>query len=640
MGNTCSKTPTQSDSYKKESLNNNPNSDGRPMSIWDYNSSPNSFPESDNTGLYDKIYLASFYNSLSEYFCGHLFIVGFQRVDGDNEPREYRHSFLFFKFDTKPTKITIQKQTNGELKISFIGDGNIILFDQVWFSSEYELSEDGSDLISIVKKKMIDGVSSDIPMIDESALASEIVQSDNGAGASASQTDVQRLSVDSQTDGSATPASEFFESDNGAEASASQADVQRLSVDSQTDGSAQCGPLINESASTEVVPSNRSALRALEVVSNDMSVLRALNLLQIDRSVVNLLQIDLSGSNAINLLQIDRSVLRALNLLQIDRSVLRALKVVSNDRSASNALEVVPSNRSASNAINVVSSNLSALHALNVIPSNRSASNTLKVIPSNRSVLRALNLLQIDRSVVNFLQIDLSGSNAINLLQIDRSVLRALEVVPRRNWSVLRALNVVSSDLSGLRALNVVSSDLSGLRNQSVQVVCTVIESFGASSTVKDANVRQTFVRCGPLEESISDSNTVLAFSGTQYTFTVLPDSNKIVYNTKINWNSQHNVQFGIINISSLTVYKLSDGVYLIVIQTNSGQTYLSGYLSTNATNVFATCQITSNLKERRFRSFKHVSGTVFKCFFSDGTEKTFSIESNLYATIKEVLDA
>lgn len=218
MGNRFSKKTTR-DSYKKESLNNNPNSDGRPMSIWDYNSFPNPFPEPDNTGLYDKIYLASFYNPRSGYFCGHLFILGFQSVDGDNEQREYRHSFLFFKFDTKPTKITIQKQTNGELKISFIGDGNIILFVQVWFSSEYKLSKDGRDLISIVKKKMIDGVSSDIPMIDESALASEIVQSDNGAGASGLRADVPRHLVNSQDDGSATHAPEVVESDNGTGAS-------------------------------------------------------------------------------------------------------------------------------------------------------------------------------------------------------------------------------------------------------------------------------------------------------------------------------------------------------------------------------------------------------------------------------------
>jgi hypothetical protein len=165
-------------------------------------------------------------------------------------------------------------------------------------------------------------------------------------------------------------------------------------------------------------------------------------------------------------------------------------------------------------------------------------------------------------------------------------------------------------------------------------------ENATAGFEVKDVKRHQEFARCGPVEESISDSNTVLAFSGTQYTFTVLPDLNKIVYNTKINWNSQHNVQFDIVNIFSLKVYELLTGVYLIVIQTKSGQTYLSGYLSTNATACFATCQITSNLEKRRFQSFKHVSGTFFKCFFSDGTKRTFSVEYDLYATIKEVLKA
>jgi hypothetical protein len=166
-----------------------------------------------------------------------------------------------------------------------------------------------------------------------------------------------------------------------------------------------------------------------------------------------------------------------------------------------------------------------------------------------------------------------------------------------------------------------------------------------ASSAVKDVNRRQEFARCGPVEESTTGRNikTVRRFSGRKYMFTVSDDSKLIVYK-RLDWdspcNTENDVQFGIIDISSLLVYELLDGVYLIIIQTKSGQTYLSGYLSTNATPIFATCQITSNLDDKRFKSFQHVSETVFTCFFSDGTEKTFSIESGSYATINEVLDA
>ena len=161
---------------------------------------------------------------------------------------------------------------------------------------------------------------------------------------------------------------------------------------------------------------------------------------------------------------------------------------------------------------------------------------------------------------------------------------------------------------------------------------------------VNDVNLCQDFARCGSPKESTTGIKTVLAFSVKQYLFTVLDDLKSMGYRLKKADNYPLNldfpVQFGIINISSLTVYELSDGVYLIVIQTNLGQTYLSGYLSTNATPIFATCQITTNSNQIRFQSFEHVSGTVFKCLFSDGTERTFSIESSSYATIKEVLDA
>lgn len=155
------------------------------------------------------------------------------------------------------------------------------------------------------------------------------------------------------------------------------------------------------------------------------------------------------------------------------------------------------------------------------------------------------------------------------------------------------------------------------------------------------------------LEEPDRTANVVKYFSGQKHNFFVSKDGMSICYNLKSkNTRSSPNhvdfgnpvrstdqVQLGIINISSLTVHELSEGVYLIMIHTSLGQTYLSGYLSTNATPIFTTFQITSNLDDKRFKSFEHVSGTVFKCFFSDDTEKTFSIEAGSYATIKELLE-
>lgn len=445
MGNTCSNTPTRT-----LTLNKDDQSGLLSQSIWNYNpvENPTDVKFSlELTLLYNQIYLASFCNSDAGTFCGHLFFIY------EKEGREYRRSFLFFKFVSKPTRITIEKQ-NEELKISFIGDETKTLFQQVWIQSEYKLSEDGH-LISIVKKKMIDGVSSDIPIIDESAQdasatgggnassASEDVSSSNGSHVGLGQgvftVSQTHVSLEVHSAAQRVPSDEI---DNGTGASASQTDVQRLSVDSQDDESETPAPEVFEG----------------------------------DNSVVRLHQI-----------------------------------------------------------------------AETYVIENRLFEETTRTA------------------------------------------------------------------------------------------------SGGGNSAVKDVNRLQGFARCGPVEESTTGRKTVLTFSGKQHLFTVLPYSNQIVYK-RLDWNSQQNidnpVQFGIINISSLTVHELLEGVYLIVIHTSLGQTYLSGYLSTNATPIFATCQITSNLEERRFQSFAHVSGTVFKCIFSDGTKRIFSIESGSYATINEVLDA
>ena len=144
------------------------------------------------------------------------------------------------------------------------------------------------------------------------------------------------------------------------------------------------------------------------------------------------------------------------------------------------------------------------------------------------------------------------------------------------------------------------------------------------------------------LEEPDRTASLVKCFSGQKHNFFVSEDGLIIFYN-QISENTHlylvFPVQFGIIHISSLAVYQVLVGVYLIIIQTESGQTYLSGYLSTNITPIFTTFQITSHSNQKRFRSFEHVSGTVFKCFFSDDTEMTFSIDVDSNGEIQRVLD-
>lgn len=295
---------------------------------------------------------------------------------------------------------------------------------------------------------------------------------------------------------------------------------------------------------------------------------------------------------------------------------------------------------------------VSALHPMSLSAQDASAtgggnasSASEDVSPSNAPQIEVSEQVGLGQGVSTFSQTD--GSLEVDSAQFDTSVVFESDIDTRASvlQTDVQRLSL-DSQTSGSATLapEVFEGDDSEARlyqiAQTYAIEIDLLEetmqnvSGGGNSAVKDVNHRQEFARCGPPEESITSSETVLTFSGKNHMFTVSDDSKSMYYRIK---NQDFQVKFGIIDISSLKVYALSTGVYLIIIQTNSGQTYLSGYLSTNRTQLFATFQITSNLEEKRFQSFEHVSGTVFKCFFSDGTEKTFSIEFDSYATIKEV---
>jgi hypothetical protein len=541
MGNTPSKKQ-QPDSY-------NPNLDERQMSIWDYNAFKNPVSAPDNTGLQKKIYLASFYNSRSRCFCGHLFILGFRRGDGDNEERERRHSFFFFQFDDKPMEITIQRQKNGELKISFIGDGNRILFEQVWFSSEYELSEDGSDLIWILKKKMIDGVSSDIPMIDESALASEIVQSDNGAGASASQTDVHRLSVDSQTDGSATLAPEFVQSDIVAGASALQADVPQLSVDSHDDGSAT--PVL------EVVSSDNGAGEsALQILKSGI-VFASKALLPVLQSGI------VSTSEALTTV-LQSGIVSASHSpatgIRINRDIIFFATVYVNHQNLLVGISI-PST--------VIESMIKFFRAV--------GPNVLRTV--SRLINQLTGLLQLDYkpSETALVLSDAVYDNGLNFLtSMFHHMMRFISLLERQassedanDWEIVKCVKRVAS---------------------SVEVVSSNRSASSALDLVSRKSPEQLRIRQDFYTENYG-VNVVNSFSDQRYTYTV--HGKNISFSTG---SEIFDVNFGIplSLIKTIIVYEMMKGVVLIVIRTDDHQVYLSGHSRTSTSAVFPKAQITS----------------------------------------------
>ena len=549
MGNACSKEQ-QSDSDRVQQ-DNNPKLDGRPMSIWDYNAFTNPFSEPDNTSFYEKIYLASFYNPQSGYFCGHLFIVGFQRVDGDNEPREYRHSFLFFKFDTKPTKITIQrqtngdqKQTNGELKISFIGDKNRILFEQVWLSSEYELSEDGSVLRTIVKKKMIVNVSSN-------------VQIDNGEGASALQADVQPLSVNSRTDGSAILASEVSESDNGEGASASQTDVQPLSVDSHDNGSA--------TQASKNVESNPVLALLNHTVSQrfEMSALQTAS-----EALLPVLQSGIvSASNSpATVIRINQPIIFFANVCVNDENLLVEISIPST----------------------VIESMIKFFRAV--------GPNVLGTV--SRLINQLTGLLQLDYkpSKTALVLSDTVCDNGCNFLTSMLHQLRQnISLLERRasskdstSWETVErvapSVEVASSNRSASSTLDLVSSE-------SPEQLCS----------------RQDFYT------GIDGVNLVNIFSDKKYNYTVHVNEIKFSIGP-----DKFSVDFGIqsTSIKNILVYEIEKSLFLIVIHTFQQQVYLSGHSGTSTSPIFVKTQITTHVsvgQPNLFESIEFDSRNVFR---------------------------
>jgi hypothetical protein len=545
MGNTFSKKQ-QPDSSRVQQNNS---SNGRPMSIWDYNAFENPVSASDNTGLYKKIYLASFYNSQSGCFYGHLFIVGFQRVDGDNEPREYRHSFLFFKFDAKPTEITIQRQTNGELKISFIGDGNIILFDQVWFSSEYELSEDGSDLISIVKKKMIYNVSSN----------------------------VQPLSVDSQTDGSATLAPEVFEGDNGAEAPVSQTNVQPLSVDSQTDGSARP---VEVSKSNPVLAllnqmvSQRHVVSALETAS----IILQSGIVSASEALLPILQSGIvSASEA--LLPILQS-----GIVSASHSPATVLQsgIVSASHSPATGIQI---NRDIIFFATVYVNHQNLLVGIS-IPSTviESMIKFFRAVGPNvlGTVSRLMNqltgLLQLDykpSETALVLSDALCGNGRTFLTSMFHQMMRFISLLERQassedatDWEIVEcvkpSVEVVSRNMSASSSLDLVS-------RKSPEQLCS----------------RQDF----DTETKLAGVNVVNNFSDTKHRYTVFSKCISFSIGSDT-FFVEFGISFNLIN--KIIVYEMMKGVVLIVIHTFDNQVYLSGHSRTSTSAVFPKAQITS----------------------------------------------
>lgn len=635
MGNTCSKTTTQPDSTRvqEDNTSNEPSEVREPfMRMLSIPGAPN------NWEINYKVLIIDGKHTVTIFVMKHKL-----KNDGTVEPRFI--PICFFKMEESPSKITFEMSENQSFSITaYISEetsGEIAVHSITWESNEYTIQEDGVFIgcvkkiqrtdchflfVSSLKPKSLSGE-------EGASSASENVSSSNGSQIEVSKQvglgqggfTVSQTQVSLEVHSAQLVSSD--EIDNGAGASALQANVQPLSVNSHDNGSATHAPEFVSIGSGAGVSTLRRGVPPPEAVG------RSLVNRTFKPQYLKMIKKIMHQNEMLQQIMSRGKVDPSLCFPQCDSCINKSAKNARNDFGRMPVITF--DDRSVSDSIlpRVIKSDVINIYVNGVDVS--------LILTLPKDVIREIACLYRVNCPDVLGTVSRLINQCVELLQLDcdpskTSLVLSDAVCDNRHRFLLWICRQMRLNISRLERPDP-SED-------TTSCVC-IAPCVDASSAVKDVYHRQEFERCGPVEESTTRRNIkrVGNFSGNKHLFTVLEHSNQIVY-TRLDWDSLQNianpVQFGIINISSLMVHELSDGVYLIVIQTESGQTYLSGYLSTNATACFATCQITSNLEERRFKSFEHVSGTVFKCLFSDGTERTFSIEYGSYATINEVLNA
>ena len=562
--------------------------------------------------FYDQIYLAQCRNIESKSFCGRLFLTDFDRGDdGKKEEEHLRHSFLFFNFSIKPNRIIIEKDKDGKLKISFIcAVKNVSICEHVWNPSEYKLSKDGR----IISIKKIEGVLSDIQdgriiSIKKIEGVLSVIQDDHPQTDQPPPTTCD-FSDKSHDDESAIKAVEINNYiDRLHEISRTyhidlQLLIETMTVDRRQDFPHYSPPI------TEVIESDRVP------ASNGL-----LSVFQRNHYIVVSMNICSGYSNSLSItVAIPSDFLNQIiaSCHVVGTNVLRTVSKYLQQLGGLLELGYDPSK--------IISRLIQQLLSKQRKSTDHQIDLSEDWVLVNYNASRALEVVQIDKSaqgVSEVLPIDWSAWSAsrdLEVVSIDRSALRALEDVSidrsrSSDWFELRELNEVSKNLFASSAREVVSSN------------CLEPDDSADITVPKEVKPFQDFSQCGPKNGLIRVWN----FSGRVHQFWVSEDNQNLFYNRLSNLDSLYNpelkVLFNLSIIHSLEVYEIpSTGLYIIVIH-SGGQIYLSGFSSESAIAIFATFQITSYSNQDVFISIEYISESIFKCVFSDGTEKTFSIE-------------
>ena len=493
---------------------------------------------------------------------------------GIDEPRFI--PICFFKMKKIPSKITFEMLENRSFSIkAYISEetsGEIMDYCITWESNNYTIQEDGV-FIDCVKKIQ----STDNPRQFVSSLKLKSLSEEKGS------------SNGSQSGGSAEvhPAervSPVVEINDGTGASVSQVDVPRLSVDSQTNGSATPAPEVVERNSLQLneqqpLTYGHSAVKFSERI-HQVSMTLGINLELLKETITGV-----SRGDDVNIHQdfarCGRPMIKSTLAVEVVGGTVVNQRTI---KFSSNAISQVikPSAVNVSMKLFVNDVSFSVIFAIptqlvreiiNLCRAN--GPDVLRTVSRCIEQIGGLLQLDYDPSKTALVLYDAVSDNSRKFLSwMFQKMKPIISLLERRelsedatNWGIVESveqrIEVVSSNRSASSALVLVSRE-----------------------SPEHLHSRPSFDT-----EKIDAVKLVNYFSNQKYTFEVHRDHISFPMGP-----DTIPVNFGIPlgSIKKILVYQMKQSIFLIVIHTVDEQIYLSGHSTSSTSPVFAKAQITS----------------------------------------------
>lgn len=573
MGGVCSKKKQpESVRFQKDNTSNEPSEVGEPRML-PIPGAPGDWE------IYYRVLIIDGYHTVT------IFVMKYKPQDvGIDEPQDVgidEPRFIpicFFKMKKIPSKITFEMLENRSFSIkAYISEetsGEIMDYCITWESNNYTIQEDGVFIDCVKKIQSTDNPRQFVSSLKLKSLSEE-KGSSNGSqsGGSAEVHSAERVSP-------------VVEINDGTGASVSQVDVPRLSVDSQTNGSATPAPEVVERNSLQLneqqpLTYGHSAVKFSERI-HQVSMTLGINLEFLKETITGV-----SRGDDVNIHQdfarCGRPMIKSTLAVEVVGGTVvnqRTIKFSSN--AISQVIKHGAVNVSIKICVNCV--NFSVIFAIpaqaveeiiNFCRAN--GPDVLRTVSRCIEQIGGLLQLDYDPSKTALVLYDAVSDNTRKFLSwMFQKMKQIISLLERRElsedatgWEIVECVTRVAP------SVEVVSSN----RSASSALVLVLRES------PEHLHSRPSF------DTGIDGVNVVYSFSDKRYTYDVY--DNCIKYSIG---PDTIDVNFGIPfgAIKKIVVYKMTNSVFLIVIRTFDEQIYLSGHSTSSTLPLFAKAQITS----------------------------------------------